>query len=219
MTIRVLIADDQELVRTGLAMILNAQPDITVIAEASDGVEAVSLARKLNPDVCLMDIQMPKLDGIEAVNQLAGASVVNPMAIVVITTFDLDEYVFSALQAGACGFLLKDAGPELLAQSIRAAAVGDALIMPSITKRLLTKFSAFKTDALKVQPLEPLTEREEQILLTVAQGQTNSEIAEALFISISTVKTHIAALMQKLHARNRVELAIWAYENGRKPKV
>jgi len=215
MSIRVLVADDQDLVRTGLCMILNVQPDIEVIGEAVDGQEAVELARELRPDVCLFDIRMPKLDGIEAVRQLAGPEVVDPMPIVVITTFDLDAYVHGALKAGARGFLLKDAGPDLLAQSIRAAASGDALIAPSITARLLAKFAELPIDKPPSQPLEALTTREEQVLLTVARGRTNVEIADELYISLSTVKTHLASLMQKLGARNRVEIAMWAHETGR----
>jgi len=215
MTISVLIADDQDMVRTGLAMILNAYPDIEVVGEVSNGRDAVTLAQQLKPDVCLFDIRMPEMNGIEATELLAGPSCANPMAVVVITTFDLDDYVYGALKAGAKGFLLKDAGPELLAQAIRAAAQGDALIAPSITARLLQTFAKTQKHAAPAQPIEPLTDREEQVLLTVAQGKTNQEIAEQLHISLSTVKTHLGALMQKLHARNRVELAIWAYETQR----
>jgi DNA-binding NarL/FixJ family response regulator len=215
MSIRVLVADDQDLVRIGLRMILDAQPDIEVVGEAGDGRTAVNLALELRPDVCLFDIRMPELDGIEAVRQLAGPEVDEPMAIVVITTFDLDEYVHAALKAGARGFLLKDAGPALLAQAIRAAASGEALIAPSVTARLLETFADLPTATPPRQPLEPLTQREEQVLLTVARGRTNVEIADTLHISLSTVKTHLASLMQKLGARNRVEIAIWAYETGR----
>ena len=215
MSIRVLVADDQDLVRTGLRMILDVQPDIEVVGEAADGHAAVEMARKLRPDVCLFDIRMPKLNGIEAVRQLAGPDVLEPMAIVVITTFDLDAYVHDALKAGVRGFLLKDAGPELLSQSIRAAAQGEALIAPSVTVRLLAKFSELPVSTPPLQPFEALTTREEQVLLTVARGKTNIEIARELHISLSTVKTHLASLMQKLDARNRVEIAMWAYETGR----
>jgi DNA-binding NarL/FixJ family response regulator len=215
MTIRVVVADDQELVRAGLSMILDAQPDIEVVGTAADGVEAVALARELRPDVCLFDIRMPNTDGIEATRLLAGPGVEHPLAIVVITTFDLDEYVHGALKAGARGFLLKDAGPDLLAQAMRAAANGDALIAPSITVRLLAAFAGGGPSTPPAQPIDPLTEREEEVLLTVARGRTNAEIAGDLHISLSTVKTHLASLMSKLGARNRVEIAMWAYETGR----
>jgi DNA-binding NarL/FixJ family response regulator len=215
MTIRVVLADDQEIVRTGLRMILNAQPGIEVVGEAADGREAVALARRLRPDVCLFDIRMPDIDGIEATRQIAGPDVDDPLAVVVITTFDLDEYVYGALKAGARGFLLKDAGPELLVQAIQAAARGDALIAPSVTVRLLATFSNTRAATPRAQPIEPLTVREEEVLVTVARGRTNAEIAGELYISMSTVKTHLASLMNKLGARNRVEIAMWAYETGR----
>ena len=215
MTIRVLVADDHDLVRTGLRMILDAQPDIDVVGEAANGRDAVVLARRLRPDVCLLDIRMPALDGIEATRQLAGPDVDDPLAIVVVTTFDLDEYVHGALKAGARGFLLKDAGPELLVQAIRAAANGDALIAPSVTVRLLATFSHPPAGKPSAQPIEPLTEREEEVLATVARGRTNAEIADELHISLSTVKAHVASLMTKLGVRNRVELAMWAYETDR----
>jgi DNA-binding NarL/FixJ family response regulator len=215
MTVTVVVADDQAIVRTGLTMILNAQPDIEVVGEAGDGREAVELARRLRPDVCLFDIRMPGIDGIEATRRLAGPTVADPMAVVVITTFDLDEYVYAALRAGARGFLLKDAGPALLSQAVHAAANGDALIAPSVTTRLLRAFADTGPSAAPAQPIEPLTDREEQVLALLAVGRTNSEIAEELFISLSTVKTHIASLMAKLGARNRVEVAMWAYETKR----
>ena len=215
MTLRVIVADDQELVRTGLAMILNAQPDVEVVGEAADGAEAVDLARRLQPDVCLLDINMPRMDGIEATKALAGPDISNPIPVVVITTFDRDEYVYGALKAGARGFLLKDASQELLVQAITAAASGDALVAPSITARLLEAFAATDSATAPIQPVDPLTDREEEVLMKVARGKTNAEIAEDLFISNSTVKTHIARLMAKLEARNRVELVIWAYQTGR----
>ncbi len=215
--IRVVVADDQEIVRTGLGMILDADPGITVVGLAADGVEAVDLARALRPDVCLFDIRMPRLDGVEATRRLAGPDVADPMAVVVITTFDLDEHVHAALKAGARGFLLKDAGPALLGEAVRAAAAGDALIAPSVTARLLAAFAASPGGSADrpAAPREPLTEREEQVLGSLARGRTNNEIAAELYISLSTVKTHIANLMGKLGARNRVEIAIWAHETGR----
>jgi DNA-binding NarL/FixJ family response regulator len=214
MSIRVVVADDQEIVRTGLRMILDAQPGIEVVGEAADGREAVAMARRLRPDVCLVDIRMPGMDGLEATRQLAGPGVVRPQAVVVITTFDLDDYVYGALQAGARGFLLKDAGPELLVQAIHAAANGDALIAPNVTVRLLEAFSRGRAKT-PAQPVEPLTAREEDVLRTVARGHTNAEIGDDLNISLSTVKTHVASLMAKLGARNRVEIVMWAYETGR----
>lgn len=215
-SVRVVVADDQEIVRTGLTMILNAQPGITVVGQAADGRRAVELAHSLRPDVCLFDIRMPGIDGIEATRQLNGAGVADPPAVVVITTFDLDEYVHAALKAGARGFLLKDAGPDMLAQAIHAAARGDALIAPSITARLLAAFA--HTEAASKpppQPVEALTRREEGVLAAVARGRTNAEIAAELHISLSTVKSHVARLMDKLGARNRVEIAMWAYETDR----
>jgi DNA-binding NarL/FixJ family response regulator len=215
MSIRVIVADDQEIVRTGLRMILDAHPDVEVIGEAADGRVAVALARELRPDVCLLDIRMPDMDGIEATRQLAGPDVDDPLAVVVITTFDLDEYVYGALKAGARGFLLKDSGPELLIQAVHAAANGDALIAPGVTARLLATFADARAARPPVQPIEPLTGREEEVLITVARGRTNAEIADELHVSLSTVKTHLASLMAKLGARNRVELVMWAYETGR----
>jgi DNA-binding NarL/FixJ family response regulator len=215
MSIRVLVADDQEIVRTGLRMILDAQPGIEVVGEAADGEQAVESARRLRPDVCLLDIRMPGTDGIEATRRLAGPDTVPPIAVVVITTFDLDEYVHAALRAGARGFLLKDAGPDLLAQAVHAAARGDALIAPSVTARLLDAFAGTRPAAPPPQPIDPLTHREEQILLAVAGGRSNDEIARDLHITLSTVKSHVSSLMIKIGVRNRVQLAIWAYDTRR----
>lgn len=215
MTIRVLIADDQDIIRAGLTTIFNAQPDIEVVGQAADGHEAIALARRLRPDVCLFDIRMPHLDGVEATRQLAGPDVDDPLAVVVITTFDTDDHVTGALRAGAKGFLLKDAGPDLLVHAIRAAAEGDALIAPSVTARLLAHLADSAPATNPKQPIVPLTEREEEVAVTVAQGLSNAEIADKLFISLSTVKFHVASLMTKIGARNRVQIAIWAYETRR----
>lgn len=214
MTIRVVVADDQDLVRAGLAMILAAQPELEVVGEAADGLAALELATRLRPDVLLVDIRMPGLDGVEVTRRLAGPDVADPMAVVVITTFDLDEYVLGALRAGARGFLLKDAGPQLLVQAIHAAAAGDALIAPNVTRRLLAAFADHAPTA-PARPVSPLTDREEEVLALVARGRTNAEIASELFVGLSTVKSHVASLMTKLGARNRVEIALWAYDTGR----
>ena len=214
MTIRVVVADDQDLVRAGLVMILGAYPALEVVGEAADGIQALDLTRRLRPDVLLVDIRMPGLDGVEVTRRVAGPDVTDPIAVVVITTFDLDEYVLGALRAGARGFLLKDAGPDLLVQAIRAAAAGDALIAPNVTRRLLATF-ADRTPSAPVQPVDPLTEREEEVLVLVARGRTNAEIAGELYVSLSTVKSHVASLMAKLGARNRVEIAMWAYDTKR----
>ncbi|NUW35942.1 response regulator transcription factor [Nonomuraea sp. SMC257] len=212
MTIRVLIADDQQLVRTGFQMILDAQPDMEVVAAVADGAEAVSEARRLRPDVCLLDIRMPKLDGLEVTRALAGPGVENPMRVVIVTTFDLDEYVYGALRAGAIGFLLKDSGPTLLIEAVRAAAGGEALVSPSVTVRLLRHLSRPERGA--PAPDEPLTERELDVVRLVARGRTNQEVAAELFVSLSTVKTHLGSIQAKLGVRNRVEIAAWAWESG-----
>ena len=212
--LRVVIADDQEMVRSGIRMILEAH-DIEVVGEAGDGREAVTLAQRLRPDVCLLDIRMPKLDGLEATRILSGPGVPDPIPVVVVTTFDLDEYVRAAITNGASGFLLKDAGPALLAEAVRAAASGDALVSPSITVRFLRHFADQGVRASRSDPIVPLTDREEDIVRALARGLTNSEIGDELFISLSTVKSHIANIQTKLDARNRVEIAGWAWETGR----
>ena len=212
--IRVLIADDQAMVRTGFRMILDAEPDIEVVAEAIDGRHALERARNLRPDVCLLDIRTPGPDGLEVTRRLAGPGVEDPLRVVVVTTFDLDEHVYAALRGGASGFLLKDAGPALLVEAVRAAARGDALISPQITVRLLEQLSRAEQPPAP-EPAEPLTPREEEVLRAVARGLTNHEVAGELVISLSTVKTHVAAIAAKLGARNRVELAAWAHRTGR----
>ena len=209
--IRVLIADDQDMVRAGFRLILDATDGIDVVGEADNGRDAVTKALHLRPDVCLFDIRMPELDGIAATTQIAGPEVTEPLKVVIITTFDLDEYIYGALEAGAIGFLLKNAGPEMLIAAIRAAADGDSLISPEITKRLLEHVVVPNTPV----PLEdtPLTDRETEVVTSVAQGLSNAEIANELHVSVSTVKAHVASSMSKLGARNRVELVIWAYEH------
>ena len=210
--IRVLLADDQEMVRTGFRLILEAQPDVEVVAEAADGLSAVGQAKRLRPDVCLLDIRMPVLDGLEATRRLAGPEVVDPLRVVIVTTFDHDEYVTRALRDGACGFLLKDAGPALLVEAVRAAAAGDALVSPSITVRLLERLAAPRATARP--PATPLSERELDVVRRVAVGRTNAEVAADLHVSLSTVKTHLGNVHTKLGARNRVEVAAWAWESG-----
>jgi DNA-binding NarL/FixJ family response regulator len=212
MTIRVLLADDQAIIRSGLRMILEDQPDITVIGEAADGTEAIRLARQLRPDVSLVDIRMPRQDGIEVTRTLAGPGVPDPLRIVIVTTFELDEYVYGALRAGAVGFVLKDAGPTLLVEAVRAARAGDALISPQITLRLLRHIPPAHLAVAAAHPTPPLSNREIEVVQAIAKGATNSEIAAQLFISLSTVKTHLANIQTKLLVRNRVEIAAWAWK-------
>ncbi|MET7338088.1 response regulator transcription factor [Nonomuraea sp. NPDC005650] len=210
--ITVMLADDQAMIRDCLRLILEDQPDISVVAEAADGAEAVVLARRLRPDVCLVDIQMPGLDGIEVTRALAGPDVAAPLRVVVVTTFDLDEYVYGALRGGAIGFVLKDVGPDLLVEAVRAAHAGDALISPSLTLRLLRRLSAIAAPATRA-PAQPLSDREFEVVRAVARGRTNQEIAAELFISLSTVKGHVSGIMTKLGLRNRVEIVAWAWEH------
>lgn len=210
MTTRIVIADDQDDVRDGFRTILDAQPGMRVVGEAADGVTAVELARRLRPDVVLTDIRMPGRDGLEVTRLLAGPDVPGPLRVVVVTTFDLDEYVHEALRSGACGFLLKRSGPALLVEGVRAAAVGDALISPAVTVRLLDHFTARRPDV----PDPRLTEREAQVVALIARGRTNAEIAAELFITPGTAKNHVANVHRKLGARNRVEIAAWAWETG-----
>lgn len=212
MTIRVIIADDQEMVRTGFRMILESQPDIEVVADVVDGEAALAAVALHRPDVLLLDIRMPRLDGLEVTRRLSGS---DRPRIVIVTTFDLDEYVHAALHGGASGFLLKDASPAMLVEAVRAAAVGDSLVSPAITVRLLREM-ALRTPASVAarRPAEPLTDREREVVRCLARGLTNAEIAAELYVSLSTVKTHLANVQTKLNARNRVEIAAWAWESG-----
>jgi DNA-binding NarL/FixJ family response regulator len=215
MTIRVLIADDQALVRAGFRMIVQSQPDMAVIAEAGDGNEAVRLARRHEPDVVLMDIRMPELDGIAATRLLAGPGTRAPARVVILTTYDLDEYVFQALSAGASGFLLKDVLPEDLVQGVRLVAGGDGLLSPGLTRRLIAEFAQRYRPARDVSGLVgDLTPRELEVLEAVARGKSNAEIARSLFLSENTVKTHITHMLDKLGLRDRVQAVIFAYEAG-----
>jgi DNA-binding NarL/FixJ family response regulator len=223
MTIRVLLADDQETVRAGFRMILDNEPDIEVVGEAADGETAVRQATALRPDVAVMDIRMPGLDGIEATRLLAGPTVPDPLRIVVVTTYDTDQNVYTALRAGAVGFLLKDAGPSLLIDAVRQAHLGESLIAPAVLLRLLSQWSTGPARhsggtaapaGPRLPAADPLTIRERDIVREVAKGRTNAELAVELVISVSTVKTHLGGIQRKLGARNRTEIAIWAWENG-----
>lgn len=209
--INVLIADDQSMVRSGLRLILEAESDITVSAEAGDGEEAVRVARREKPDVILMDVRMPNLDGLEATRQITDLD--PETKVIVLTTFDLDDYVYGALRAGASGFLLKDAGADQLVDAIRVVASGEALIAPSVTKRLISEFAS-RPEAAKVEGLDELTERELEVLAQVARGLSNAEIADELYVSETTVKTHVSHILTKLHLRDRVQAVVIAYESG-----
>jgi DNA-binding NarL/FixJ family response regulator len=215
-TVRVVIADDQVLVRAGFSLLVNAAPDMEVVAEAGNGLDAVVAGRRHLPDVVLMDIRMPAIDGIEATRQLLGDPATMAIRIIILTTFDLDNYVFGALKAGASGFLLKDTPPELLLAGIRTVAAGDALLAPSVTRRLIRDFVNRPTTVPRALPslLDPLTAREKEILIRVASGHSNTDIGAQLNISIATVKTHISRLLAKLHAHDRAQLVVIAYETG-----
>lgn len=226
MTIRVLVADDQEMVRRGLRRIIDAQPDMRVIGEAADGVAAVEMGRSLRPDVALVDIRMPRRDGLEVTRLLTGPNVAQPVRVVVVTTFDLDEYVYPALAYGASGFVLKRSGPALLAEAVRAAMAGESLISPAITVRLLRHLAASPgglsaagaaadhTTAVPAGGANPLSERETELVRLIAAGTSNADIAAELFISVGTVKSHVVNIQAKLGTANRVQIAAWAWETG-----
>ena len=213
MSVRIMIADDQALVRAGFRMILDAEDDLEVVGEATDGLDAVEQARRLKPDVVLMDIRMPELDGIEATRRVLAAE--NGTKVLMLTTFDLNEYVYEALRAGASGFLLKDVPPEQLAAGIRVVAQGDALLAPSITRRLIQEFaSASPGVTTPPKGLDELTARELEVFKLIARGLSNAEIAAELIVSETTVKTHVARVLMKLGLRDRVQAVVLAYESG-----
>jgi DNA-binding NarL/FixJ family response regulator len=214
--IRVVVADDQELVRSGFAMIVAAQTDMAIVGEAGDGEEAVAVARREHADVVLMDIRMPRCDGIEATRRLAGPDVADAVKVVILTTFDLDEYVFAALRAGASGFLLKDVRREDLVHAVRVVAAGDALLAPSVTRRLVEDFARRPSagGVASSAELDRLTPREREVLALIGLGRNNAEIGEALVVSQATVKTHVGRVLMKLDLRDRVQAVIFAYESG-----
>jgi DNA-binding NarL/FixJ family response regulator len=213
MTIRAMVVDDQALVRAGFRMILEAEPDLDVVGEANDGLEAIEVAARAQPDVILMDVRMPRLDGVEATARITAQP--DPPRVLILTTFDLDEYVFSALRAGASGFLLKDTPAEDLVEAVRLVAAGDALLAPSITRRVIEEFAARPVASVApTADLEQLTEREHEVLVHMARGLSNSEIAATLFLGETTVKTHVGRVLMKLHLRDRVQAVVLAYESG-----
>jgi DNA-binding NarL/FixJ family response regulator len=211
MSITVLVADDQAMVRAGFARLLAAEPDVEVVGEAADGAHAVELTTRLHPDVALLDIRMPIMDGIEATRRICAAG---DTRVVILTTFDLDEYVYSALAAGACGFLLKDAPPQQMIDAVHAAAAGDALIAPSITRRLLAEFVRRPAPNIATEAVAALTDREHDVLLRLGRGMSNAEIAADLYLGEATVKTHVGNLLTKLNLRDRVQAVVFAYETG-----
>jgi DNA-binding NarL/FixJ family response regulator len=213
-TVEIMLVDDQAVVRAGFRTILEAEPDLRVVGEASDGAQAVRMARQLRPDLVVMDIRMPGLDGIQATEQLAGADVDDPITVLAVTTFDLDEYIFGALRSGASGFLLKDVEPDDLVAAVRTVAGGHGLVAPQLTRRLIAEFARLRPRQPEPALLGELTERERETLVLVARGLSNMEIAEHLMVGLSTVKTHVGGLLAKLGCRDRVQAVVFAYENG-----
>jgi DNA-binding NarL/FixJ family response regulator len=212
--IRILLADDQALIRSGIRALLEAEDDIEVVAEACDGKQAVALARQHRPDIALVDIQMPVLDGIEATRQIVADERLASVHVVMLTNFGLDEYIFQALRAGASGFLLKDTQPAELLQALRVAMGGDALLSPAVTRRLISEFVARPPDALAAAGMETLTNREREVVAMAAHGLSNDEIAEVMVLSPTTAKTHVSRAMIKLGARDRAQLVVFAYQSG-----
>jgi DNA-binding NarL/FixJ family response regulator len=215
MTVRVLIADDQELVRASFRLLIESADDLVVVGEAGSGGEALALARSTRPDVVVMDVRMPGMDGIEATRRIGAEPALSDVRVLMLTTFDLDEYVYAALRAGASGFLLKDTSPAALLTGIRTVAFGEGMLAPTITRRLIEEFSLRpETGPAPARRLDALTEREREVLLLIARGLSNTELAARLYVSMATVKTHISRLLAKLHARDRAQLVIAAYESG-----
>lgn len=213
--IRVLVVDDQELVRDGFAVLLSLSDDIEVVGQAANGIEAISLATLERPDVVLMDIRMPEMDGLEATRRLTADSRTSSCRVLILTTFDLDEYVFEALRLGASGFLLKDTRRDQLVEAVRIVARGDALLAPSVTKRLIAEFVQQRAlDSRQVRLLDAVTDREREVLLAVARGESNADIAVTLFMGAGTVKTHVSHLLTKIGVRDRAQLVMFAYESG-----
>ncbi len=213
--IRVVVVDDQELLRTAFSALINAEDDMEVIGEAADGVEAVRLATETMPDVVVMDVRMPAMDGIEATRRIAAADQAGTARVLILTTFDLDEYVFEAMRAGASGFVLKSRPLEELLTAIRVIAAGEALLAPNVTRRLISHFAGQARSPLRhSKDLELLTEREMQVLVLIARGMSNAELAQALHVSVPTAKTHVSRILTKLNARDRAQLVVFAYESG-----